>query len=141
MMVAMLAGVCSASTAGTLDQIKSAGELSCGVVSEEYDYDKDDTHGNLTALGTDTCKAVAAAVLGENGKLLVSSFPDEHHGLEAVASGKIALLAGATPRANMATRYSVGFGQPFFFDGQGFIVAKSAAINSSGDLEIGRAHV
>ena len=130
----MLAGVCSAGAAGTLDQIKSAGELSCGVVTEEYDYDKDDTHGNLTALGTDTCKAVAAAVLGENGRLLVSSFPDEHHGLEAVASGKIALLAGATPRANIGARYGVGFGQPFFFDGQGFIVAKAAGINSSGDL-------
>jgi general L-amino acid transport system substrate-binding protein len=134
LIVATLAGVCSASAAGTLEQIKSAGELSCGIVTEEYDYDKDDTHGNLTALGTDTCKAVAAAVLGESGKLLVSSFPDEHHGLEAVASGKIALLAGATPRANIGARYSVGFGQPVFFDGQGFIVAKTAGINSSGDL-------
>ena len=134
LMLAIVAGVCSAGAAATLDQIKSAGELSCGIVTEEYDYDKDDTHGNLTALGTDTCKAVAAAVLGQNGKLLVSSFPDEHHGLEAVASGKIALLAGASPRASMGTRYSVGFGQPFFFDGQGFIVAKTAAINSTGDL-------
>jgi general L-amino acid transport system substrate-binding protein len=134
LMLVILAGVCSARAAGTLDQIKSAGQLSCGVVTEEYDYDKDDTHGNLIALGTDTCKAVTAAVLGENGGLLVSSFPDEHHGLEAVASGKIALLAGATPRVSTGARYSVGFGQPFFFDGQGFIVAKTAGIRSSVDL-------
>jgi general L-amino acid transport system substrate-binding protein len=134
LVLAILAEVCSAQAAGTLDQIKSAGELSCGIVTEEYDYDKDDTHGNLTALGTDTCKAVAAAVLGEHGRLLVSSFPDEHHGLEAVASGKVALLAGATPRVSMAARYGVGFGQPFFFDGQGFIVAKTAGINSTADL-------
>jgi general L-amino acid transport system substrate-binding protein len=134
LMLVILAGVCSARAAGTLDQIKSAGQLSCGVVTEEYDYDKDDTHGSLAVLGTDTCKAVAAAVLGENGRLLVSSFPDEHHGLEAVASGKIALLAGATPRVSTGVRYSVGFGQPFFFDGQGFIVAKTAGIHSTGDL-------
>jgi general L-amino acid transport system substrate-binding protein len=134
LMLAILTGVYSAQAAGTLDQIKSAGELSCGIVTEEYDYDKDDTHGNLTALGTDTCKAVAAAVLGERGRLLVSSFPDEHHGLEAVASGKVALLAGATPRASVGARYRVGFGQPFFFDGQGFIVAKTAGINSTSDL-------
>ena len=98
--------------------------LCCGIVTKEYDYDKDDTHGNLTALGTDACKAVAAPVLGKNGRLLVSSFPDEHHGLEALASAKISLLAGASPRASVGARYSVGFGQPFFFDGQGFIVAK-----------------
>jgi general L-amino acid transport system substrate-binding protein len=134
LMLAILAGVGSPSAAGTLDQIKSAGELSCGIVTEEYDYDKDDTHGNLTALGTDICKAVAAAMLGESGKLVVSSFPDEHHGLEALASAKIALLAGATPRPNMGARYSVGFGQPFFFEGQGFIVAKTSGINSSSDL-------
>jgi general L-amino acid transport system substrate-binding protein len=134
LMLVILAGVGPASAAGTLDQIKSAGELRCGIVTEEYDYDKDDTHGNLSALGTDACKAVAAAVLGESGRLLVSSFPDEHHGLEAVASGKIALLAGATPRASIGARYSIGFGHPFFFDGQGFIVAKTSAINSSADL-------
>ena len=130
----VLAGVCSAQAAGTLDQIKSAGELSCRIVAEEYDDDENDTHGNLTALGADTCKAVAAAVLGENGRLLVFSFPDERHGLEAVASGKIAMLAGATPRASTGAGYGVGFGQPFFFDGQGFIVAKTAGINSTGDL-------
>jgi general L-amino acid transport system substrate-binding protein len=134
LMLAILAGTSPAQAAGTLDQIKSAGELRCGVVTEEYDYDKDDTHGNLSALGTDTCKAVAAAALGENGNLLVSSFPDEHHGLEALASGKIALLAGASPRASMSARYGVGFGQPFFFDGQGFIVAKTTRIESMGDL-------
>jgi general L-amino acid transport system substrate-binding protein len=134
LMLVILAGVCSARAAGTLDQIKSAGELRCGIVTEEYDYDKDDTHGNLTALGTDACKAVAAAVLGENGRLLVSSFPDEHHGLEALASAKISLLAGASPRASVGARYSVGFGQPFFFDGQGFIVAKTTRIKSMGDL-------
>jgi general L-amino acid transport system substrate-binding protein len=130
----VLAGVCSTRAGGMLEHVKSAGELSCGVVTEDYDYSKDDTHGNLTALGTDTCKGVAAAVLGEHGRLLVSAFPDEHHGLEAVESGKIALLAGATPRASTGARYSIGFGQPFFFDGQGFLVANTAGINSIGDL-------
>jgi len=124
--------VCSASAEAVLEQVKSAAELKCGVVTEEYDYNKDDTHGNLGALGIDICRAVTAAVLGENGKLTVSSFPDEPHGLSAAASGKVALLAGATPRATVSSLYAVAFGQPFFFDGQGFIVVPE--INSIRDL-------
>jgi hypothetical protein len=50
-----------------LDQVKSLGQLNCGVVTEEYDYNRDDTRGNLSAFGTDIRKAVATAVLGENG--------------------------------------------------------------------------
>jgi len=117
----ILAGVGTPRAGEMLEHVKSAAELTCGVVTEEYDCTKDDTHGNLAALGIDFCKAVAAAVLGEGGKLQVSSFPDEHHGLQAVGSGKIALLAGTTPSATSAALHGVGFAQPIFFDGQGFI--------------------
>lgn len=130
----VLAGLSSGAIAGELDAVKSAGALSCGVVTELYDYSKDQTHGNMSALGTDICEAVAAAVLGENGKVLLSSFPDEHHGLDAVRSGKVALLAGATPLVTMGAIYGVSFGQPFFFDGVGFLAPKIAHINSLDDL-------
>jgi len=120
--------------AGTLQAVKSAGELRCGVVTEEYDYSKDQTHGNMSAFGTDICKAVTAAVLGTGGKLVLSSFPDEKHGLNAVKSGNIALLAGATPLVTLGAIYDVSFGRPFFLDGQGFIVVAAKGINSIDSL-------
>jgi len=129
-----LTSICAASAGGQLEAVKSAGELACGVVREDYDYSKEQTHGNLSALGTDICKAVAAAVLGENAKLKVSSFPDEQHGLEALRAGKLAVLAGATPRVTMGAIYGVAFSQPFFFDGQGFMTPKTAGIKTLADL-------
>lgn len=61
-----MAGASSVDAGEVADRVRSAGQLNCGVVSDEYDYNKDDTHGNLTALGTDICRAVTAALLGEN---------------------------------------------------------------------------
>ena len=62
----VMAGASSVDAGEVADRVRSAGQLNCGVVSDEYDYNKDDTHGNLTALGTDICRAVTAALLGEN---------------------------------------------------------------------------
>jgi general L-amino acid transport system substrate-binding protein len=130
----LLTGSCFARAGGTSEQVKSTGVLACGVVTEEADYTKDDTHGSLVALGVDTCKAVAAAVFGDGGKVQVSRFPDEHHGLSALKSGQIALLAGATPTAIDSALYGVAFARPAFFDGQGFLVANSKGIESIDDL-------
>jgi general L-amino acid transport system substrate-binding protein len=126
----LLAGCCFAAAGPVFEQVKSAGVLACGVVTEEADYTKDDTHGNLAALGLDTCKAVAAAVFGDGAKVRITAFPDEHHGLTALKSRQIALLAGATPTVVNGALFGVGFARPIFFDGQGFLVAKTSGIRT-----------
>lgn len=118
----------------TLERVRKAGALDCGINRAEADYSKDDTHGNLAAFGADVCKAVGIAVLGPDAHVIFKSLPDEPHALRALATGAVALVAGATPSVTNRVVYSAAFGPTLFFDGQGFIVAKSAGVSSLTDF-------
>ncbi len=118
----------------TLDAIRQAGTLTCAVVTDLDDYSEADTHGNLSALGADVCRAVAAVVLGDAGKALFLSLPDEPSGLAAVRDRKAYLLLGATPNPVTGGSYGLTFGPPIFFDGQGVLAAKDSGIAALADL-------
>jgi general L-amino acid transport system substrate-binding protein len=80
------------------------------------------------------CKAVTAAVLGYDAKVVVSAFPDEPSGLAAVKAGKIDLLGGATPSLQNQAHYPVAFGPTVVYDGQGFLVPTNGSIKTLNDL-------
>lgn len=120
--------------AAVLDQVRTAGTLRCGLVVEENEYNKDDRHGGLAALGTEICKAVAAATLGDAAKLRLLAYPSELEGLTGLAAGEADLLLGATPSASNLGVHKVGFGPPVFFDAQGFMVNRASGISGIRDL-------
>ncbi len=128
----LLAGSTATARAGTtVDKIKAAGSLPCGINTEEPEYSTEDAHGNHSVFDLDICKAVAVAVLGPNAKFTVVSFRDERDALKALKSGEIALLATAS--ANLANT-GFGFARPIFYDYQGFLVNKTMGIVSPKDL-------
>ena len=51
----------------TLDAVKQRGSVKCGVTNGVAGFSAPDTQGNWSGLDVDTCRAVAAAVLGEHG--------------------------------------------------------------------------
>ena len=118
----------------TLDRIRTAGSLSCGIDTEEPEYSTQDAHGNHGAFDLDICKAVAVAVLGPNAKFTVKSFRDEQDALKALRSREIALLATGSPNYINATNAGFGFARPVFYDYQGFLVNKTMGIRSPKDL-------
>jgi general L-amino acid transport system substrate-binding protein len=118
----------------TLDRIKAASSLPCGVNSEEPEYSTQDAHGNHTVLDVDICKAVAVAVLGSNAKFTVKSFRDEQDALKALKSGEIALLATGSPNFVNSANKGFGFARPIFYDYQAFFVNKTMGITSPKDL-------
>jgi general L-amino acid transport system substrate-binding protein len=117
----------------TLDGIKAAGSLTCGIDTEEPEYSTQDAHGNHGAFDLDLCKAVAVAALGPNAKLIVKPFRDEQDALKALKAGEIALLATGSPNY-INTNSGFGFARPVFYDYQGFLVNKSMGIRSPKDL-------
>lgn len=119
---------------GTLDGIRQAGVVTCGVVVDIDDYSEADTHGNLSALGADYCRALSAEVLGDPGQARFLSLPDEPTALTALRDKKIDVLFGTTPNPVIGQTYGVGFGPPIFFDGQGFLVPTEGGINTLADL-------
>jgi len=121
--------------AGTvLDGIRKSGVFACGVVTEANDETTDDTHGNLSAFGTDLCRAVAASVLGPHAHIALKQFPAEEQAYKSLQSREIALIVGATPNPGLARRYGVDYLNPVFFDGQGLLVHKDRGIHSLRDL-------
>ncbi len=124
----------TAAHAATLDHIKAAGHLDCGLVTEASDETKADTHGNLSGLGQQFCRAVGAAVLGAKPQLRLHGYPTAALAYQALQRGEIDLMVGDTPQAGLARRYHVAFTQPIFFDGQGLMVHKDRGIGSLKDL-------
>jgi general L-amino acid transport system substrate-binding protein len=115
----------------TLDKIKTAGTLPCGINTELPEYSTQDAHGNHAAFDQDICKAVAVAVLGPNAKFTVVPFRDEQDALKALKSGEIALLATGSPNL---INTGFGFSRPIFYDYQGFLVNRTMAVTSPKDL-------
>ncbi|MGD0830376.1 MAG: transporter substrate-binding domain-containing protein [Terracidiphilus sp.] len=123
-----------ASAGTTLDKVRTDGALTCGIDTEEPEYSTQDAHGNHGAFDLDLCKAVAVAVLGPNGKLVVKPFRDEQDALRALKSGQIALLATGSPNYINSTNAGLGFSRPVLYDYQGFLVNKTMGIQSPKDL-------
>jgi len=122
-----------ASAGPTLNKVRSAGTLACGINTEEPEYTLDDAHGNHSVFDIDICKAVAVAVLGADAKFTVKPFRDEASSLNALQSGEIALLATGSVNVRNANG-SFGFARPILYDYQGFLVNKSMGISSPKDF-------
>jgi len=131
----LILGTTATTHAGaTLDRIKAAASLPCGVNIEEPEYSTQDAHGNHLVFDIDICKAVAVAVLGPNAKFTVKSFRDEQDALKALKSGEIALLATASPNYLNTANAGFGFARPIFYDYQAFFVNKTMGVASPRDL-------
>jgi general L-amino acid transport system substrate-binding protein len=111
-------------------RVRASGHLRCGVIAEQPDFEKRDTHGNIDRFATDMCRAVASAVLGGTSGLQLQGFPDAPHALLAMQQGKLDLLYGVSPHADWAAKYNVAYGQPVFFDNQTLMVSTHGKINS-----------
>ena len=64
-----VAMVATLATAGTLDDVKKAGVLKCGVSTGLPGFAEADSKGTWRGLDVDYCRAMAAAVLGDASKV------------------------------------------------------------------------
>ena len=123
-----LVSLASAAQAQTLAAIRASHHFDCGTVESVDDWNGEDIHGNLSALGGEICRAVAIAIQGAADGLTIQVFPAEPEALSALESGKIQLAVGISPSATVAVQYAVGFGPPVYFDTQRIMVAKESGI-------------
>jgi general L-amino acid transport system substrate-binding protein len=122
--LAAVLAVCLGGTAmaGTMQTVKTRKALLCGVVGAAQDWNKDDFHGDLSALGRAICGAAAAAVLGRAEAASDMVFPAESDALEALQAGRVDMVAGVTPSATRRVQYRAVFGPVIFWDSLGFLV-------------------
>ena len=132
--IVLLATTATAWAGPVLDRVKQSQTLACGVISVPEDYGKSDVHGTLEDFGSDLCRAVAVATIGVDAKMVVRSFPDERHGFDAIAAGKVDILFGASPSGSAAITHGLRFGHPVFYDAEGLLVRRDNGIASFSDL-------
>ena len=118
----------------SIDHIRAAGRLRCGVITEPLDWNKTDLHGNLARLDSEICHAFAAALLGAPDRVDLLTYNVEEDGLSALHAGKIDVAVGVTPSALNAEHWGVRFSQDFFQDGQGFMVHRDEGVHTIADI-------
>lgn len=123
-----------ASAGPTLDAVKQRGALRCGVNTGLLGFSAPNTQGQWAGIDADFCRAVAAAILGDPNK--VQYVPTNAQvRFTALQSGEVDMLSRNTTWTSSrdASLGSV-FGGTLFYDGQGFMVRKSANIKSASQL-------
>src|SRR3990172_6010070 len=128
-----MAGVASAQTK-VLDTVKQRGSLSCGVNVGLAGFSQPDDKGNWTGLDVDYCKAIAAAIFGDEKKVkYVPTTAKER--FTALQSGEIdVLVRNTTWTMSRDSSLGVSFAGVNYYDGQGFMVKKSLNVKSAKQL-------
>lgn len=134
MALAILAIVPSAGAA-TLGNIKSKGELICGVDGGLPGFSAPDDSGRMTGIDADVCYAIAAAIFDDASKVRFVTLTAKER-FEALASGEIDVLSRNTTHT-LTRDASLGLNFTYynFIDGQGFMVTKSLGIDNALGLD------
>jgi general L-amino acid transport system substrate-binding protein len=127
---------CGDALAGaTLDGVKSRGVVTCAANTGLAGFGMPDQQGNYLGLDADTCRAVAAAVLGDAKKVKFIPTTTQQR-FTVLQSGEADILTrNTTWTALRDTEQGFNFVPVTYYDGQGFMVAKKAGIKSAKELD------
>ncbi len=122
-------------SADTLDSVKSKGHVQCGVSTGLPGFSNADASGNWQGLDVDVCRAVAAAVLGDAGKVKYTPLTAKER-FTALQSGEIDMLSrNTTWTLTRDASLGLNFAGVNYYDGQGFMVSKSLGVKSALELD------
>ena len=93
--VTLSALAATAQAGAVLDQVKARGQVICGINTAAPGFSSADSQGRWTGLDVDTCRAVAAAVLGDAQKVKFVPLASPQR-FTALQSGEIDVLARNT---------------------------------------------
>ena len=119
----------------TLDAIKARGAVVCGVNTGLAGFSAADSQGNWTGLDVDTCRAIAAAVLGDGNKVKWVPLTAQQR-FTALQSGEVDILArNTTWTLTRDASLGLSFTGVTYYDGQGFMVPVKAKVKSAKQLK------
>jgi len=131
--------VAATAHAGTLDDIKKKGFLTCGVSTGLAGFSLPDDKGNWTGFDVDFCRAIAAAIFNDATKVKFSPLSSQAR-FTALQSGEVDILSrNTTWTMSRDTSLGLKFAGTTYYDGQGFMVKK--ALNVKSALELSGASV
>jgi len=132
--VAVLASGSVAARAVTLDEVKSRGELRCGVNLGLAGFSAPNDKGEWQGLDVDFCRAVASAIFKDPDKVKFVPLSAKER-FTALQSGEIDLLSrNTTWTMSRDTEQGLNFVGTTYYDGQGFLVRKARGLTSVAQL-------
>ena len=126
-------------SAQTLKTVTDRGMLNCGANGTLAGFGLPDAQGKWTGLDVDVCRAIAAAVFNDAGKVKFVPLSAKDR-FTALQSGEVdVLVRNTTWTSSRDSSLGLSFTGVDYYDGQGFMVRKSLKVNSA--LELGDASV
>ncbi|MDH5536407.1 MAG: amino acid ABC transporter substrate-binding protein [Betaproteobacteria bacterium] len=132
--LATMIGVTPAVAGPTVDAIKARGKVVCGV-GNRPGWSALDSKGQWRGLDVDTCKAVAAAVLGDPEKVQFVRTTTQTR-FTVLQTGEVDVVTrNVTWTLSRDAKLGVDFVAPTFYDGQGFMVPKKLGVKDVKGLD------
>ncbi len=131
----LLSGAGTAMSDSTLSAVKGKGFVQCGVNTGLPGFSNADEKGNWTGIDVDVCRALAAAVFGDAGKVRFTPLTAKER-LTALQSGEIDILSrNTTWTLTRDSSLGIHFTGVTYYDGQGFMVSKDLGVTSARELD------
>ena len=123
------------SSAETLDDVRAADQLVCGVNTGLPGFSQPDAQNNWAGIDVDVCRAIAAAVLGDSSKVEFVPLTAKER-FTALQSGEIDVLSrNTTWTITRDSSLGLNFAGVNFYDGQGFMVSKDLGVSNAIELD------
>lgn len=118
----------------TLEVVKERGYLNCQVGQPSPGFYRLDDKGQWSGHDVSFCRAVAAAIFGDPGKIEFQSVTSQVR-FTSLANGESDMLSRTTTwTTTRDTQLGLDFTTVTFYDGQGFLVRKDSGIKSAKEL-------
>ena len=118
---------------GRLDAVRERGKVICANNDQLPGFGSLDAGGNAVGFDVDLCRAVAAAVLGDANAVEFRPTVAAERG-PTMQSGEVDLMSRNTTWTSTRDATWGNFAPTMFYDGQGFMVAKSLGLTSLTEL-------
>ena len=114
----------------TLDTVKARGKLVCAANGNRAGFSSLDSRGQWKGMDVDTCRAIAAAVVGDADKVELLQSTTQTR-LTVLQTGEVDVTtANVTWTLTRDAKLGIDFVAPTFYDGQGFMVSKKLGVKS-----------
>ena len=129
----------AAASAQTLEKVKARGSVNCGVNPALPGFSARDAQGNWSGFDIDLCRALAAAIFNDPGKVQYTPLSTTER-LPALQADKIDVLSrNTTWTFSREAPLRLNFTAVTYYDGQGFLVRRST--NATSALELNGASI
>ena len=125
----------AAASAQTLEKVKARGSVNCGVNPALPGFSARDAQGSWSGFDIDLCRALAAAIFNDPGKVQYTPLGNSER-LPALQADKIDVLSrNTTWTFSREAPLKLNFAAVTYYDGQGFLVRRSTNATSALELD------